>query len=149
MDHMTSRTIPSFHRFLQFQPMSDSAGLGKAREEFLGNIKEFTRAMDRQGPYFSGKEPCLADFVVAPFLVRLWVFEKYKGGSGIPEQGAGGEDEEVWKRFREWEKAVTSRDSIKNTTSDREHYYQIYQRYADNTAQSELAKATRSGRGVP
>lgn len=35
------------------------------------------------------------------------------------------------------------------TTSEKEYYLPIYQRYADNTAQSELAKATRKGRGVP
>jgi glutathione S-transferase len=33
--------------------------------------------------------------------------------------------------------------------SEREHYLPIYERYHQNTAQSELAKATRKGRGVP
>jgi len=33
--------------------------------------------------------------------------------------------------------------------SEREHYLPIYQRYADDKAQSELAKATRKGKGVP
>jgi glutathione S-transferase len=38
---------------------------------------------------------------------------------------------------------------VVGTTSLREHYLPIYQRYADDTAQSELAKATREGKGVP
>ena len=38
--------------------------------------------------------------------------------------------------------AVESRKSLKVMTSDREHYLPIYQRYADDVAQSELAKAT-------
>ena len=46
-------------------------------------------------------------------------------------------------------KAIEERPSIKNTTSDKEHYLPIYQRYAENRAQSELAKATRKGQGVP
>lgn len=46
-------------------------------------------------------------------------------------------------------KALEERPSIRDTTSEREFYLPIYQRYADDKAQSELAKATRSVRGVP
>jgi glutathione S-transferase len=68
---------------------------------------------------------------------------------GIPEEGKGGDDEKTWGRWRKWFAAVEGRKSIKETTSEKEHYLPIYQRYADDTAQSELAKATRQGRGVP
>ena len=81
--------------------------------------------------------------------MRLWVFDYYKEGLGIPDEGSGGEDEAIWARFRKWQKALEERASIKNTMSEKEHYLPIYQRYADNTAMSELAKATRKGRGVP
>jgi len=77
--------------------------------------------------------------------MRLWVFDHFKGGLGIPE----GDSDAVWARFRKWQKALEQRPSIKNTTSETEHYLPIYQRYADDTAQSELAKATRTGKGVP
>jgi len=77
--------------------------------------------------------------------MRLWVFDHFKGGLGIPE----GNDDPVWARLKKWQKALEERPSIKNTLSEKEHYLPIYQRYADNTAQSELAKATRKGRGVP
>ena len=78
--------------------------------------------------------------------MRLWVFDHYKGGLNIPTDG---EDQTVWARFDKWLKAVESRESVKATTSEREYYLSIYQRYADDEAQSELAKATRKGRGVP
>ena len=39
--------------------------------------------------------------------------------------------------------------SIKNTMSEREYYLPLWQRYADDEAQSEMAKATRKGYGVP
>jgi glutathione S-transferase len=81
--------------------------------------------------------------------VRLWVFDHFKGGIGIPDEGKAGDDEEVWNRWRKWLAAIEERDSVKKTTSEKEYYLPIYQRYADNTAQSELAKATRQGRGVP
>lgn len=81
--------------------------------------------------------------------MRLWVFDHYKQSLGMPEAGQGGDDEAVWARLRRWIEALSERPSIKETMSEREHYLSIYQRYADNTAQSELAKATRKGRGVP
>jgi glutathione S-transferase len=101
--------------------------------------------MDPQGPYFRGAEPSLTDFILAPWAVRLWIFDHFKGGLGIPED----EDEKVWERWGRWVSAMEGRKSISETTSEREHYLPIYQRYADDEAQSELAKATRSGRGVP
>lgn len=75
--------------------------------------------------------------------MRLWVFDYYKEGLGIAP------DDPTWDRFRKYQNALEERPSIKNTMSDKEHYLPIYQRYADDKAQSELAKATREGRGVP
>lgn len=119
------------------------------REEFLGKLKEFAKEMHPSGPFFLGEEPSLIDFVVAPWVVRLWVFDHFKGGSGIPGEGEGGGDEAVWGRLRKWTAAVEERPSIRDTTSEREKYLSIYQKYADDTAQSEMAKASRAGRGVP
>ncbi len=69
-DFCTSRIIPAFHRFLQFQPMSDEEGLEEARKEFLGKWMVFAKEMDESGPFFLGREPSLVDFVVAPWAVR-------------------------------------------------------------------------------
>jgi len=68
---------------------------------------------------------------------------------GIPAPGQGGDDDKVRKRWRRWVGAIEERQAVKKTLSKREYYLPIYKRYADNTAQSELAKATRAGRGVP
>jgi glutathione S-transferase len=156
IDYVTSRIIPAFHRFLQYQPAEGASaeeaaeGLVRVRNEFLKHLKEWTKEMHPEGPYFLGKEISLPDLALAPWAVRLWVFDHFKtGGLGLPEEGKGGQDEEVWQRWRKWLKAIESRRSIQETTSEKEYYLPIYQRYADNVAQSELAKATRSGRGVP
>ncbi|KAL1858415.1 hypothetical protein Plec18170_002613 [Paecilomyces lecythidis] len=154
MDFVTSRIIPSFHRFLQYQPSEQDqdggvAGLQKAREEFLGFLKQWTKGMDHTEPFFLGKDICLPDLFLAPWAVRLWVFDEFKGGLGIPREGEGGEDEDVWKRWRTWLSAIQERQSVEETTSEKKYYLPIYKRYADNVAQSELAKATRAGKGVP
>ena len=73
----------------------------------------------------------------------MWVFDHFKGGAGVPGEGEG------WARLRRWKAAVEERPSVRDTTSERERYLPIYQRYADDTAQSEMAKASRAGRGVP
>lgn len=80
-DFVTSRIIPAFHRFLQYQPARDGAeGLQKAREEYLGYLKEFAAEMDAEGPYFLGGELSLIDIAIAPWAVRLWVFDHFKEG---------------------------------------------------------------------
>lgn len=155
IDYVTSRIIPSFHRFLQYQPAeaqnaAGDAGLYEARQEFLGHLKAWTKEMHPEGPFFLGSSVSLPDLVLAPWAVRLWVFDEFKsGGLGIPVEGQGGSDEAVWSRWRKWLSAIEERKSIQETTSEMEYYLPIYKRYADNTAQSELAKATRAGRGVP
>jgi glutathione S-transferase len=147
MDFVGTRFIPGFHRFLQCQGGEED--VGEKRQEFLGFVKEIAKQMDSEGPFFLGKEFTMFDTVLAPWAIRLWVFDHFKGGLGIPDEGKGGEDEETWKRWRTWVQAVSERRSVKETTSERKHYLPIYQRYADDKAQSELAKATRAGKGVP
>lgn len=68
-DFVTSRIIPAFHRFLQFQPISDKEGLEEKRQEFLSKLKEFVNEMHLQGPFFLGSQPSLVDFVIAPWIV--------------------------------------------------------------------------------
>lgn len=155
IDYVTSRLIPSFQRFLQYQPQSaneDAAvGIVGVRREFLSHLKEWTKEMHPDGPFFLGKEMALPDLVFAPWAIRLWMFDEFKpGGLGIPAEGQESpEDRAIWARWRKWLNAVQERRSVRDTMSEREHYLPIYKRYADNTAQSELAKATRAGRGVP
>jgi len=145
IDFVTSRIIPAFHRFLQYQPKSapsEDEGLAEVREDFVDQLKQFTEEMDPEGPFFLGKELSLIDIIIAPWGVRLWVFDHFKGGLKMP---AG----EVGERWEKWLKAVQERESVISTTSEKEHYLPIYERYAKDTAQSEMAKAIRAGKGIP
>ena len=127
-DFVTSRVIPSFHRFLQFQAGQSSSTIDEVRSDFLDKLKEFAEAMDGEGPFFLGPEPALIDFVMAPWAVRLWVFDHFKGGLGAPAVGQGGESEKTWGRWRKWLSAINNRKSIRETTSEREYYLPIYKR---------------------
>lgn len=153
-DFVASRVVSAFHRFLQYQPEANAspeeaeAGRDKVRTDLLGFLKTWISEADPEGPYFLGKEISLPDLVLAPWAIRLWVFDHFKEGLGLPTEGSA-EDDQAWQRWRKWIKAIEARKSIQQTTSEKEYYLPIYKRYADNVAQSELAKATRKGGGVP
>lgn len=104
------------------------------------------------GPFFLGDKFSLVDIMLAPWAKRLFLIDHYKpGGVGIPPSGQRGSevDEEIWKRWEEWYKAVMERESVKKTWSEDEQYVGAYKRYAEDTTQSEVGRATRSGRGLP
>lgn len=69
-DFVTSRIIPAFHRFLQFQEGSHEGTLDEKKQDFLHTLREWTGEMHPEGPYFGGVEPALVDFQLAPWAVR-------------------------------------------------------------------------------
>jgi len=151
VDHVTTRIIPAYHRFMQWtegKPYS----LEKARAELLTALKTWIKEADPEGPYFLGRDFSYADVCLAPWAVRMWVLDHFKpGGLGIPtaSDDDDGDEEAVWTRWRQWTAAIEARKSVRDTLSETEHYLPIYQKYAEDRAQSEMAKATREGRGVP
>ncbi|CAM6085034.1 unnamed protein product [Calypogeia fissa] len=151
VDHICSRIVPSFYRFCQHQP-DKSYSIEEVRAEFLGHLRTFITEADEEGPFFLGKEFSMVDVMLAPWLVRLWILDHFKdGGLGMPAKGEAGseEEEKVWNRWRMWADAVEGRRSVKETLSGREQYVDVYRRYAEDKTQSEVAKATRSGRNLP
>jgi len=114
-------------------------------------LKTFIKEADPDGPFFLGPTFSMVDIALAPWLIRLWVFDHFKtGGLGMPEAGEeGGQEHETWPRWRKWAAAVKERRSVQETTSARERYIPAYQRYAEDTTQSQVAQATRSGRKLP
>ncbi|KAL9044682.1 MAG: hypothetical protein Q9206_007374, partial [Seirophora lacunosa] len=136
MDYVGTRIVPAFHRFLQFQPTPEKGSLQGVRGEFLDTLRGFAGAMleDEEGgggnkgsPWFAGGEEIgMVDLMLAPWVVRLWVFDRYKeGGLGVPAEGEEGDDE-VWARWRMWREAVEGRRSVRETGSEREMLEVVY-----------------------
>lgn len=163
IDHISSRIVPAFYRFLQHTPeKNDSYTIEDARAELLNQMKTFFRQvieMDQErgelsegkGPWFLGSRFSLVDITLIPWAFRLFLIDHYKkpDGVGIPEKGKGGEDEEAWERWRAWESAMKQHDSVTRTLSDKEKYIDVYKRYAEDETGSQVGHATRSGRGLP
>ncbi|OTA91511.1 hypothetical protein M434DRAFT_22394 [Hypoxylon sp. CO27-5] len=158
IDHISNKIIPGFYRFLQHTPEKEYS-IEDARANFLGHIKTLVNEMlenesegEESGPWFLGQTFSLVDVMLAPWAKRLFLIDHYKpGGLGIPAPGQAGNDEggKVWARWRKWFDAITSRQSVKDTWSDDEQYIAAYRRYAEDTTQSEVAKATRKGERLP
>ncbi|KAI2465185.1 putative glutathione-S-transferase theta, GST [Annulohypoxylon bovei var. microspora] len=152
-DHVGNKIVPGFYRFIQHTPEKEYS-IEEARANFLGHIKTLVREMlesgDGDGPWFLGDRFTLVDVMLAPWAKRLFLIDHYKpGGLGIPAEGQAGGDEEIWARWRMWFDAITARQSVQDTWSDDEQYIAAYRRYAEDTTQSEVAKATRKGERLP
>ena len=163
IDHVSSRIVPAFYRFLQHTPeKNDQYTIDDARTELLSQTKTFVKQLlemdeerneagEEAGPWFLGNRFSLVDITLIPWALRLFLIDHYKqpGGVGIPESGQGGEDEEVWGRWRKWEEAVKGRGSVMSTLSEREKYIEVYKRYAEDETGSQVGSATRGGRAMP
>jgi glutathione S-transferase len=69
------------------------------------------------------------------------VIRPFLRGLKLPKERGGAKVEQMARRYRE-------EGSVVRTISKREHHLPMYQRYADDTAESDLAKAISEGNGV-
>ncbi|KAI1329867.1 glutathione S-transferase [Xylariaceae sp. FL0255] len=151
IDHIGTRIVPAFYKLLQHTP-DKTYTLDDARAGLLAALKTFTEQMAEDGPWFLGSRFSLVDVMLAPWAMRLFLLDHYKnGGSGIPKGGELTDENEkkIWSRWWRWFDAITERKSVKDTWSDDEMYIAAYRRYAEDTTQSEVGKATRTGGKLP
>lgn len=145
IDHISTRIVPGFYKLLQHTPDKPYT-LDEARDEFHKHLLTLMDQMDAEGPFYLGEIFSLVDITLAPWQMRLWLIDHYKeGGVGIPKEG----QDEKWGRYRKWAHAIEDRQSVKDTWSESERYIIAYKRYADDTTQSLVGQATRSGKALP
>lgn len=128
--------VPAYYKLLQAQGRDEQAS---AKEGFVKAFKDVEESWfvksDGGVAWARGEKFGLLDAVIAPWIVRLDILVDHRGFS-VAELGP---------RLERYVDAILARESVKATTSDKEAYTKIYQRYLDNTAESEVAKATRKG----
>lgn len=147
IDHVSSRIVPGFYKFIQHTP-EKAYSVEEARSEFLDNIKTWVAEMDDSGPWFLGDRFSLVDVMLAPWAKRLFLIDHYKpGGLGVDQ--VRGEDEKTWARWQKWYEAILDRQSVKDTTSTDDKYIEAYKRYAEDTTSSMVGQATRQGKRLP
>jgi len=133
-DFISKSVMPAFYRTLQAQePEKQREG----RDELYSALGQL--AKQRRGPYFLGAQYSLVDVAVTPWACREFLLEEYREykRADVPDG---------WK---EWADLLEQRESVRKTLSDKEKYTHVYQRYLDDATQSEVGKATRSGKNLP
>jgi glutathione S-transferase len=148
IDHINTRIVPAFYKFLQHTPEKPYT-LEEVRSEFAGHVRTFATELSPRGPWFLGDRFSLVDVALAPWAKRLFLIDHYKqGGVGLPTEGDSDAESRIWAKWRVWLEAITQRESILDTSSDEDRFIEVYKRYADDTTQSLVGQATRQGKKV-
>ncbi|KZV84991.1 glutathione S-transferase [Exidia glandulosa HHB12029] len=116
IDYISKTVVPAFRQLVLAQ---DPAEQSKALSNYYEALKPFIEQIAPGGPYFLGAKFSLVDATIAPWVVRDFIHTKYRGY----ERSAAGE---AWEKYSQ---AIETRDSIVNTSSDKEYYKQIYAKY--------------------
>ncbi|PWN99741.1 glutathione-S-transferase [Tilletiopsis washingtonensis] len=139
IDQVVKKIMPSFYKTLQAQQEEEQK---EARKTLTAAFKEYAEAFPNSSkPFHGGDKPDAVDVALAPWACRLFLLEEHRGG---PFQAA-----EVGEAFIKWRKAIQDWPSVKAVLSTPEKYTEVYQRYLNDEAMSEAAKATRSGGVIP
>ena len=106
----------------------------------MAKLVEFAGGMHPDGPFFNGDKCSIVDLAFAPWAGRHYLLTHFR------QMDFSGPELE---RFRLWADAVTSMESFLATKADDDRLMQKYVRYAENTAESLLAKAVNDGGVIP
>jgi len=90
----------------------------EARDKLPQGLAGLTRAMDGEGPYFSGDRVSAVDISLIPFAYRIDVLLGHYRKFTLPEDG------EVWQRYRRWYQTMLVDPAFKVTAFDQGDYQQ-------------------------
>uniref|UniRef100_A0A914ULK2 Uncharacterized protein n=1 Tax=Plectus sambesii TaxID=2011161 RepID=A0A914ULK2_9BILA len=140
VDHTNKKIIPSYMQLLMGQTDEKRK---EAAEKLLQEIQFiFDNASFAEGPFLSGDghKLGLIDIYLAPFGVRIKPVLGTHRHFEIPSN---------WSTFHKWVTAIKSHPSVQPTCASDEKLIEHTRKYAENTAQSELATAIRTGTAIP
>ncbi|BGO93044.1 hypothetical protein NBRC10512_004265 [Rhodotorula toruloides] len=125
--------VPAFYRYVQAQETDKQKEGHEAFVKALRDVHE--QWFVKGGEWARGDKFGWVDCVLGPWVARFTLLEKHRGFKA----------EDVGPEFSAWCDRVLERPSVKATSSLPENYENVYRRYFENTAESEVAKATRKG----
>lgn len=134
IDHISKTFVPANFRLILAQGEEAQEA---AREEMYKSLRTISEKW--KGPFFLGEQFTVVDVAIAPWVTRWHITEEHRGAK----------HEAVSPQWKAWAENLGKRESVLKTQSDSEHYFTIFVRYLNDTAQSEGAKATRAGRVIP
>ena len=89
----------------------------------------------------NGNEPSLVDFAVFPFIHRLHIIEYYRRYYLVD-----GVSHETYDKMERWQAKMKALPAVAKTLADRQSLIDVYNRYADGSAQSKVGDAIRQGK---
>lgn len=109
IDFQGSKIIPYLYRLLKAEAGSEAAE--NARFSLEQGLKTFTSNMDKDDPYFFGKDPGAVDIALAPFAQRIEILLPHYKGYTLPDIGP------IWKRYHQWWNAMSAFKPLQETST--------------------------------
>ena len=115
----------------------------EAYASFTKSISEFLGEVETNGFFKSEHHPTIVDYVVIPWMLRILILDHYRPMFEL-ENYLTADD---MKKLKDYTERVKLLPSVKSTLwQDERNLLQVYERYADGTAQSQVGQAVRSGK---
>ena len=137
-DFIGKKIVPSFYALLIKQNQAEQQQI---KVQLTSHLLEFTKAMHPVGKFFQGEKLGFVDILMAPFAARFYVLKRFRGFE-LPQT-------DEFERFQRWWEAVKSVPAVKATLQDEDKLLDMYWRYADGSAKSQVAEAIRKGGALP
>ncbi|CAI5500999.1 unnamed protein product [Closterium sp. Naga37s-1] len=145
MDFVNRKIVPTFYRYLQKQSREEQEAERAALISCYEQLGAAMETISPEGSFFLGQQFSLMDISLAPWVLRHDILRFYRNFS-LPSHD---EASPALRRFWLWETAIGAHPSVSATLADRDSLREIYKRYADNTATSEVAVAINKGTALP
>lgn len=109
VDFQGSKITPYIYRLLKAEAGSKSAK--DAQFNLEQGLQTFTINMDKDGPYFFGKEPGAINVALAPFALRIEILLSHYKEYTLPDTGP------IWKRYHQWWDTIRDFKPLKETST--------------------------------
>jgi glutathione S-transferase len=106
---------------------------------FLQGINEFLSYVESDG-YYKSMHPTIVDFTIIPWMLRIPVLKHYRSFV---------DDIDSNIKLNAYINRMKNLDAVKNTLwSDKNAILEVYRRYADGSAESQVGQAVKAGKDV-